>query len=250
MLSNYIGQHIFRLDTCHSTQEVLAQLLTKKKIQEGAVVLSDYQTDGRGMINTKWQSEAKKNILCSLVLYPTFLKLDTAFMLSKCISIAITLTLRQYTTTEIYIKWPNDIVILHKKIAGFVIANSIQNSAIEQCIIGIGININQLTFSADLQHAISLSQVTNSYIDTYQFEEKLFYYIEKLYDMLKENKVSEIEELYTERLYKNNGVGIFEYNNEIVESSLISVNTSGELSIIIKNNVITFRPKELKQRLG
>jgi BirA family biotin operon repressor/biotin-[acetyl-CoA-carboxylase] ligase len=228
----------------------MEQLLANKKLHEGSVVVTDYQTAGQGQVNNHWESEPKSNLLCSIVLYPKNITTDTIFLLSKCISVAVHSTLQQFTSKDIKIKWPNDIIINHKKVAGILIKNTIVNNTVERTIVGIGINANQLQFGTHLPNAASLRGINNQFVDINKLEEILFYFIEKNYDFLNENRSSEIEQKYLNNLYKNNGEATFELDGEIIKSNLITVNNQGELNLVINGQHKKYSPKSIKQQLG
>ena len=125
-----------------------ADLLKKKKLLKGTIVYTNYQSAGQGQSGNKWESEDGKNLLISIVLFPSFIKPADQFHISMTISLGICDFLKRYIP-GCSIKWPNDIYVNNDKIAGILIENFILGNKIENTIAGIGLNINQDKFSGD-----------------------------------------------------------------------------------------------------
>ena len=138
---------IINLDETDSTNHYLAQLCDREPISEYTTVRADYQTAGKGQRGNTWESEKGKNLLFSFVLYPTFLKAHRQFLLSQLTALAVKETLELWTD-DIRIKWPNDIYWKGKKICGMLIENALQGKCIEECVVGVGLNVWRLTISA------------------------------------------------------------------------------------------------------
>jgi BirA family biotin operon repressor/biotin-[acetyl-CoA-carboxylase] ligase len=93
--------------------------LSGEKPREGTAVIADYQTEGRGIDGSKWESEPGQNLTFSFILYPTFLAPEGQFYLNKIISLGISDLVRELLPerNDIRIKWPNDIYVGNKKVA-------------------------------------------------------------------------------------------------------------------------------------
>jgi len=125
-------------------------------------ISTDKQDAGRGQQGKKWESEPKKNLLTSLLLYPN-IPAKKQFIICQYISVAIANFIKDLCTiSNVYIKWPNDIYIGDKKIAGILIEHFIRGEFINYTIAGIGLNVNQRIFPSSLPNATSL------YIETKQ----------------------------------------------------------------------------------
>ena len=116
-------------------------------MQSGTIVMAEYQSEGKGTLDRRWQSNAHENLLFSIVYKDENFVSKSLFSLR--IALAITIALKEYRISSL-IKWPNDIMVDRQKIAGILIE-------IKQhvCVVGIGININQQEFPVAL-HATSL----------------------------------------------------------------------------------------------
>lgn len=198
----------FNLHETESTNSFLHEQLMSEKLPEGSVVTADYQTKGRGQRGSNWQSEAGKNLLMSIVVYPDFLKASEAFVLSKCIALATCDLLADYSN-QVRIKWPNDILIEGKKVAGILIENILRGADIYATIAGIGINFNQQVFEVGLNSATSVFINSGVKADTQINAVKLHENIEVYYQMLQQKKIEEIDRLYLTHLYKLNETALF-----------------------------------------
>ncbi len=126
--------------------------------KEPLVVWADFQTAGRGCGSNSWESERGKNLTFSVLLHPDGVRADRQFLISMQVSLALCETLGQHIG-ELSIKWPNDIYWRNGKIAGILIENRLQGSVIRDCIVGIGLNVNQRTFCSDAPNPVSLWQI-------------------------------------------------------------------------------------------
>ena len=150
---------LIHINETNSTNNYLQSLCSEQKVEELTVVVADFQTSGRGQRGNSWESDPGKNLLFSTVIFPEFLEARRQFLISQIISLAIKEELDTYTT-DISIKWPNDIYWKEKKICGMLIENDLMGRNISQSIIGIGININQEIFHSSAPNPVSLLQIT------------------------------------------------------------------------------------------
>jgi BirA family biotin operon repressor/biotin-[acetyl-CoA-carboxylase] ligase len=143
------------IEECASTNDVARD----KKYTEGDIIVAERQTAGRGQRGNSWESEEGLNLTFSMVLQPTFLPPDMQFMLSECVSLAM-VDMLDFFHIEAKIKWPNDIYVGDRKISGILIENDITGNTLSRSIVGIGLNVNQRTFPADVPNAISMAGAT------------------------------------------------------------------------------------------
>ena len=144
-----------RLDETESTNSYLKKVVKEERPEEGTLVIADFQTGGRGQMGNSWFSSKGDNLLFSLLVYPAQVKANEQFIISRIASLAIKNTLDLFID-DIRIKWPNDIYWQDKKIAGILIENDLQGDVIDNSVIGIGLNINQEKFPAELPNLVSL----------------------------------------------------------------------------------------------
>lgn len=128
---------------------------------------TDYQTAGRGQLGNGWESERGKNLLCSLRWRNTNIPVAEAFRINEIVAVAIhrmafvSVTDRRMAFVSVtdrrldfvsgdspVIKWPNDIYVGDKKLAGILVENSLCGGVVSESIIGIGLNVNQTAFAS------------------------------------------------------------------------------------------------------
>lgn len=165
-MTTFPTEKIIWLENTTSTSDFLSE--QQGHLQDGTVVVAEYQSNGRGQGSHVWISERGSNLTFSILLKygqnRTFMALDQQ-LISMASALGITDFLKQYNI-EAKIKMPNDIYIGDKKICGMLIENSIAGKFMLQSIIGIGIDINQTVFPDELPNPVSMKLVTGIHYDT------------------------------------------------------------------------------------
>lgn len=226
---NIGSKYIFR-ENLPSTNLYALKLLRNDKVEEGAIIHTNYQSEGKGHAGNTWESEEGKNLLFSLLLYPTFLKPSDQFIISKIISLGICDFLRPFTS-KVSIKWPNDIYVNNDKIAGILIESAIIREEIEYIIAGIGLNINQKVFTSDAPNPVSLSMVTGTEYNTEECLKHLVTHIDKRYQEFLEKKRRELDGEYLNNLYRFGKWCEFSDSNGLYEGKIIGIDRNGRLRI-------------------
>ena len=108
---------------------------------EGAVVVADHQTGGRGRWGRTWTSSPGDSLLFSIVLRPSFLPSDRMGLLSVMGGVAVAGAVRELAGVEALVKWPNDVVVDGKKLAGVLAEGRSTANGIEIAVVGIGLNL-------------------------------------------------------------------------------------------------------------
>ncbi len=248
MATLFIGQNKIFIPEVDSTNSYATALLKNVNAIEGTVVYTDYQTNGRGQRGNAWTAERSMNITLSVVLKPGFLTAQKSFYLSKITALALYDVLTEITSCshfDIKIKWPNDILVNRKKIAGVLIENSFKEDAIVWSVIGIGMNVNQINFKNDA--AISLSTLTQKDHNLEQLMDLIFVYLEKWYLQLRNMNFEFINKAYLQNLFKLNELSFFEKGTNVFEAIIKGVDESGLLLLEMQNGKIeNFDVKEIK----
>jgi BirA family transcriptional regulator, biotin operon repressor / biotin---[acetyl-CoA-carboxylase] ligase len=135
------GKKITYKTSVKSTQEI-AHSLARDGAEEGSIVLADEQTGGRGRLGRAWQSPSGTGIWMSLILRPE-IPLQKAPQLTLLIAVAASRAIENVTGIEAAIKWPNDLLINGKKVAGILTELQAEADSIHSVIVGIGMNVNQ-----------------------------------------------------------------------------------------------------------
>lgn len=234
MKTLFIGQNAIYVKSLPSTNSYASELLSHLFIPDGSIIYTFQQEKGRGQRGNSWECEPNKNLTLSLVLYPKFVNVNRQFLLTKIASLAVADLMAESlsetdNTPTLFIKWPNDIYVNNKKIAGILIENNIRENSIQTAILGIGINVNQVLFKTP--NAISLAFITKKQYDLMNCIERLCGYIEARYLQLKAESYDTIDADYLNYLYKLNDWAIYKNNEEIFEGKIIGVSTTGKLQV-------------------
>lgn len=211
----------------HSTNVLLWEMIREKSLPEGFVVQTDFQTGGKGQVGNSWESEAGRNLLFSMVLYPQRVTVDNQFLLSQLVSLGIKKALDEYTDC-ITVKWPNDIYWNDKKLVGILIENSLQGTKIKSSVIGIGLNVNQKVFVSNAPNPVSLLRITGRRQNRKLLLTKIRQNIQKLYTEL---SVTKIRAEYAEALYRKDGFYAYRANDETFQAKIISVHPDGQIEL-------------------
>lgn len=145
--TSFIGKNIYYFDTLDSTNTMAKQ----HSKENGAVIISEEQTSGRGRLGRDWTSPKYKGLWFSIVLTPD-MEPQYAPMISHVAAAALIKSFVNLGFADVKCKWPNDIIINGKKICGILTELSAELSRINHIIVGIGINVNleESDFSMEL----------------------------------------------------------------------------------------------------
>jgi BirA family biotin operon repressor/biotin-[acetyl-CoA-carboxylase] ligase len=154
------GKIVYRL-TMHSTQNLAILLAEKNPSSDGIVVIAGQQKRGRGRQNRKWLSP-KGGIWLSVVIRPRF-STSKITLLPFAAALAVCDAIKKTTQLDARLRWPNDVTISGKKVAGILIDISIEGERIKYSVIGIGINANvdSSEISSFLQKSIKVTSLSD-----------------------------------------------------------------------------------------
>lgn len=165
---------------------------------DGAVVCAEEQTAGRGRFDRVWTASAGQNLTFSLVLFPG-LPADRLGMISVAFSVAAVRTLRQLAGLRgVEVKWPNDVLVGGAKICGMLQESAFApTGGSRRVILGIGLNVNQTIFPADLRPGVtSLKIETGQDYDRVEILADLLNRMEDVYRALHTGREREIRSRY------------------------------------------------------
>ncbi len=145
--TNILGKNIIYYKEIGSTQDKAKELINTK-IDNGTVILADSQTKGRGTKENIWYTGIGKNIAMTLIIFPKC-NIQMLDGLTKLIAECIVNTISELYSYELTIKYPNDIFLNGKKIAGILTETSTSKSKVNHILIGVGFNVNEDNFNVD-----------------------------------------------------------------------------------------------------
>jgi len=242
-----IGNKVISLQHINSTNLYAARLLENESPPEGTVVMAGFQERGRGQREAIWESDAEQNLLCSVIFYPTFLEIGKQFLLNQAVSLAVASIVEDIAGVKAEIKWPNDILVNEKKIAGILIENNLRGTLFSSSIAGIGLNVNQLVFRNYSYAAVSLASLTGKTYQIMECSEKLFARLDQYYALLKNNDFEQLSDLYMKHLFRLNMPAMFEINGKPSEAIIRGVRSEGELVLEMPDGLVRYiRTREVK----
>jgi len=190
-----IGDRLLYFPTVESTNTLVMQLAYEQP-EEGLVVLTDSQTAGKGRRGRRWVDVPGCNVLMSILFRPLF----PPHMLVMITSLAVVDSIADICQVAAVIKWPNDVLIENRKVAGILIETSHDTSGRMVAVAGIGVNVNgsikELAKHASLQVpltaiATTLESACGHIVSREVFIARLLQYIEKSYFAL-QHEIAEL----------------------------------------------------------
>jgi len=225
-----IGSEIIFKENLPSTNTYASQILRNKNSKEGTIIYTNYQSAGRGYAGNGWESEDGKNLLFSILLFPTIVNPADQFVISMAISLGICDFLESYIPV-CTVKWPNDIYVNNDKIAGILIENTIMGNLLEDSVAGIGLNVNQVKFMSDAPNPVSMKMITGTQYDLKDSLTKLASALDKRYKQVLSEKFIQLREEYTAKLFRLNEWAGFRDGTGVFTGRIISVSENGRLQV-------------------
>ena len=222
------------LQEADSTNDYLKRLMKKNELEEGTVILAEYQKKGRGTGQNMWHSAKGQNLITSLLFYPE-IQAKNFFCLTELVSLSIVDFLFSFSI-EASIKWPNDIYVGNNKIAGILIENTILGTQIANCIVGIGININETGFPPDIPNPTSIRILKKETFDMNALIEILLDKIGMRYNQFISGDMESLHDEYNGKLYKRDTIIQYRDSNGLFHARIKEIKPSGELILRKEDN--------------
>lgn len=197
------------------------------------VAVATHQTAGRGQGTNRWESEAGKNLLFSILTSPVSVPADRQFVLSMAGALALKEVLDGYCG-DIRLKWPNDIYWRDRKISGTLIETAIQGKTIRRCIYGIGLNVNQQVFRSDAPNPVSLYNIIGSATPLHELLDSILRCFATYYQRVAEGAFDSIVGEYNAALYRRDGFHAYQEVStaELFRARIKHVGTDGLLHLV------------------
>ncbi|MBR5176317.1 MAG: biotin--[Bacteroidales bacterium] len=228
------------MEETDSTQEEVRRHFSEyDNLSVAAAIL---QTAGRGQRGNTWHSRGGENLTFSMVLrfgeegFPA-LSANKSFLITKAATLAVAKYLNE-KGIACSIKWPNDIYVRNKKICGMLIENTLASGNIASSIVGIGLNVNQKEFPAQLLNPTSMTVLTGKSFDLVAELEILSGYLADSFKrVLSDGDTSSASQEYESLLYRKDT--FHEYascpDGQVFEGKIIGVTPGGLLCLEDKN---------------
>jgi len=238
-----IGHEIIHLERVDSTSNYIATLHKEGKVRHGMVILADEQTNGRGQRGAKWQSEAKQNLLFSFYVEYSHLPIEKQEAITHFVSLSIQQAIQTLAIKSV-IKWPNDILIDTKKIAGILIENQLRGTSIQSSIIGIGINVLQTKFDNNTSTSLAIEKPKTD-LSIKHFLSVLLNCLTINFNRLNQFKYTQLKSKYLESLWLLNTLSEFKDNQGCFQGLIRGTDDYGRLLIEDQGKIKTYNLKEV-----
>ena len=215
----------FYVEETDSTNDYLRRY-TPGEDEEMTVVWTDFQHKGRGQGTNSWESEAGKNLIFSILIHPQEIRAHDQYIISMAVAVTMHRYLSRELSQEVYIKWPNDIYVGDFKIGGILIENRLSGEHIKDCVIGIGLNVNQQLFTSDAPNPISMCQIEGHEWDR---EEVLKQLLTEFVWQMEHFRIDKIREKYRSHLYRREGFFPYRDAEGDFEAEMVTVENDGHL---------------------
>ncbi|WP_210466288.1 biotin--[acetyl-CoA-carboxylase] ligase [Rufibacter roseolus] len=229
---------------CASTNTEAHLLLNKNGATDGCVIVAGAQTGGRGQRGNTWDVEPDKNITLSVILKPTFLEAQHQFSLNIAVSLAALDLLREYLPEGVALKWPNDLYYRDRKAGGILIENAVSGRFLQHSVIGIGLNVNQVSFVHP--RATSLALLTGEQIPLPKAISKLLENLERRYLALRTGAGEAQKREYLQHLYRYQEWHSYEVGGQVLPGQITGVDATGRLAVLIEQKLQFFQFQEIK----
>lgn len=215
---------------------------------EGALVLAERQTRGRGRFDRTWVAEPGKNLTFSLVLRPRFgAELFGMIGLAAAAAVGRSIGAR-FPRLDPRIKWPNDLLLNSRKLGGILVETRTAGAPHPVLVVGIGLNVNQSAFPEQIAgRATSLFLETGHEADRTELLARILADFEVIYDSIPTDRGANVRAVYLERL-----VGLHEevtlhqvHSGDAVTGRMVGVDEHGGLRLQIGDEERTFHAGEL-----
>jgi len=182
------GKKIYYFDTIDSTQNFAVELGSRPQ-ENGSLVIAHKQTHGRGRLSRKWVSPSG-GIWFSLVLHPE-VEISAATLFPVVSSLALAISIEKVLKIKPELKWPNDLTLGGKKVAGILVDASIESGKIDYMVVGVGINfkinpqqVEKAVKGTENYYGIGTLVKKNDKTSPVKLVQTFLYELEKLYEMI------------------------------------------------------------------
>jgi len=213
-----------------------AKELARKGAPHGTLVLAEEQTAGKGRLDRKWLSPGHENLLFTILLRPA-LNADNIFPLTMILAVSAIDAIKEMAGLNVLIKWPNDLYVNGKKLAGILTEFSIKDGSVEYVILGLGLNVNWMPGRGDgiLYAATSILAESGIRVSRNELLTGILRRFEPAYEDVLSGKIDELHSRWSELSFViGKDVEIISID-EVTRGKVIAIDREGAL--ILKNSM-------------
>ena len=199
--TDFLGKRVYYFDSIDSTQNFAVKIASSDK-ENGALIIAKKQTGGKGRMKRKWKSPAG-GIWMSIIIHPKF-NIGYTTLVPIATSLALCIAIEKILKIKPELKWPNDLTLKGKKVAGILLDVSITSNQIENMIIGVGINfkIKPAKLSSSIKKTPNFYGVTTLVKKNEKplpLVQQFLYELEYVFRLLSLNNTKKIRNEWTKR---------------------------------------------------
>ena len=226
MATTHTHLHFTEIDSTH-----LYALREAERLPDGTVVTADFQTAGKGRFDRSWITSAGDSLLLSLILKPKT-DPDHVALLTPLLALAITELLEEIGVRTM-IRWPNDVVVSDKKIAGILAESSFSGSALQHAVVSVGLNVNQENnaLAAIDRPATSLFAETGAHKAPAELLSPLLAHFDALYETFLSQGFAPLAEQWRRKQMLAGKRIRLQVGNELHEGTVTAFNADGSLTL-------------------
>ena len=199
--TEFLGKRVYYFDTIDTTQNFAIKIASKNN-EDGTIIISKKQTGGRGRMKRKWKSPTG-GIWMSVIIQPKF-DISHVTLVPIATSLALCIAIEKTLRINTKLKWPNDVTLKGKKIAGVLVETSIISNEIESMILGIGINFkikphelsNTIKKTPNFYGVTTLVKKNEKMLPLVK---QFLYELEKILQLINSGQINKIKNQWTKR---------------------------------------------------
>jgi len=199
--TKFLGKKVYYFNTIDTTQNFAMEIVTRNNTN-GAIIIAKKQTGGRGRMKRKWKSPVG-GIWMSIIIHPKF-GVSSTTLVPIAISLALCIAIEKTLKIKPELKWPNDVTLKGKKVAGVLVDASIVSNEIEYMIIGVGINfkIKPIELTNAIKKTPNFYGVTTLVkkdVNSLPLLHQFLYELENVFQMIDSMHIKKIVNQWTKR---------------------------------------------------
>lgn len=233
---------IVYFETIPSTNSLLLEN-SKKNAKSWTVYWTKNQTQGKGYAGNVWEIKKNENLAFSVLI-----KCDIGYGELVYFNQWVSIVLAEYLmrkNEEVFVKWPNDIIVRDKKVCGVLIETNKVGSQMN-IVVGVGLNVNQKEFEG-LPNAGSLFTQIGREFDIEVTLSELLTELQNKFDLIQGKSWDYLFERYNQMLYRRDVICEFEVLGERVKGKILGINHDGNLNLRLENGSVgVYKTKEIK----
>jgi BirA family transcriptional regulator, biotin operon repressor / biotin---[acetyl-CoA-carboxylase] ligase len=234
--TDFIGRNFIYADEIGSTN---SELLTGKQQYKktGTVYLAEKQIEGKGRKNRVWNSAKGLNLTFSILLTKETISDINLSHINLAASLAVSTAIENLFQLKTELKWPNDVLIEKKKVAGILIETSIKGKSVDRAVVGIGINLNQIVFQGEFNlEPSSLKLELRMEIDRENILAEILNIFEEMLIELEQNPANVIEDWRNKCEMIGDRITITE-DDKILRGIFHDIDDEGYLLLKVNNEI-------------